>query len=96
VRIRNQKKPNMKAKVPSGLISGWQSKLPSHPSQPVSKVKPTASFESDTILGGLEDEDASADISATLAVSKGRYTGRKNDVCCFRTLSDPDRSANLI
>lgn len=75
-RISNKKKE----KAHSGLISDWQSKLSAQRQLP-SKVKAHASAENASTLGGLEDEDAAADIFATLEVSKG-CDSRKNEVRC--------------
>ena len=84
MRISNKRKP--KTAVPSGLLSNWKSKLSAAapcPSQS-SKGKAQASVEIACPLGGLEDEDTSANVPGTLALFKEHPTGsRKNDVCCF-------------
>jgi hypothetical protein len=88
MRISNKKKPKT-ADIPSGLVSNWKSKLSAaaplaHLSQTSSKVEANTSVETACPLGGLQDEDAFANVSGTLALSKERPTGsRKNDVRCF-------------
>jgi hypothetical protein len=66
--------------------------------QTSSKLKAKASFD-DGYLGGLEDEDTSADISATLqAAYKGRRTttpGPKDIVRALMT-PPPQKLANTI
>jgi hypothetical protein len=90
MRITGIRKPTQKAKaanIPSGLASNWQSKLSAAaPRQTPSAVKASckASVEIGYPLGGLEDEDAFADVPGTLALTKGRpMATQKNDVCCF-------------
>ena len=82
--ISDKKKPKT-ANDPSGLVPSWKSKLSSaapRPSQASSKTK--ASVEITCPLGGLEDDDASANVPETLALTKERATSsRKNDVRCF-------------
>ena len=71
--------------IPSGLVSNWKAKLTAaapHLSQTSSKAK--ASVEVACPLGGLEDEDASANVPGTLALFQECPTGScKNDVRCF-------------
>ncbi|KAF8491607.1 hypothetical protein F5888DRAFT_1807345 [Russula emetica] len=73
--ISNKKK---KANVPFGLTSDWKSKLSAAtPRQTSSKVKAKPFHEA---LGGLEDEDALANVAETLALSTGHpMTGQKNN-----------------
>ncbi|KAF8487899.1 hypothetical protein F5888DRAFT_1639644 [Russula emetica] len=73
--ISNKKK---KANIPSGLTSDWKSKLSAAtPRQTSSKVKAKPFHEA---LGGLEDEDALANVAETLALSTGHpMTGQKNN-----------------
>jgi hypothetical protein len=82
------------ANNPSGLISNWKSKLSAAaPCLPVSRVPSKveaskAPAEIASPLGGLEDEDASANVTATLALSKERPTGsHKNEVRFFHVRS---------
>jgi hypothetical protein len=83
----NRTKKSKAAVIPSGLASNWQSKLSAAaPRQTPSKVKYShkATVETAYPLGGLEDEDAFADVPGTLELSKERPTAiQKNDVCCF-------------
>jgi hypothetical protein len=89
--IRNKKKSKSKRAdvATAGLVSDWQSKLSAAappPRQTSSKVKVNdkAPVEIASPLGGLEDEDALADIPGTLALSKGRPTASgKNSVRYF-------------
>ncbi|KAF8488593.1 hypothetical protein F5888DRAFT_1809552 [Russula emetica] len=64
-----------KANIPSGLTSDWKSKL--------SAATPP--------LGGLEDEDALANVAETLALSTGHpMTGQKNNFVHIDNNSDSD------
>jgi hypothetical protein len=56
-----------------------------------SKVNANATVENTSTLGGLEDEDASSEILATLAVSEG--PSQTNDMHCFHS---PNKHANII
>ncbi|KAF8488710.1 hypothetical protein F5888DRAFT_1809460 [Russula emetica] len=84
--ISNKKK---KANVPSGLTSDWKSKLSAAtPRQTSSKVKAKPFHEA---LGGLEDEDALANVAETLALSTGHpMTGQKNNFVHIDNNSDSD------
>ncbi len=75
------------AVIPSGLASNWKSKLSAAaPHRMPSKGKGSCQAPSEIAypLGGLEDEDAFADVTGTLELSKEHPTAsQKNDVCCF-------------
>lgn len=72
-----------KAKLPSSLVSNWQSKL-SVPSQTSSKVKAKTPEPKAAALGGLSDNDA----FATFSPLKLKRTGcnHKNEVCYYQWL----------
>ncbi|KAF8493028.1 hypothetical protein F5888DRAFT_1806464 [Russula emetica] len=84
--ISNKKK---KANIPSGLTSDRKSKLSAAtPRQTSSKVKAKPFHEA---LGGLEDEDALANVAETLALSIGHpMTGQKNNFVHIDNNSDSD------
>jgi hypothetical protein len=86
--IRNNRKA---AKLPTGLVSNWQLKVLPKQGQMSSKVNANATVKNTSTLGGLEDEDTSSEILATLAVSEG--PSQTNDVHCFHS---PNKHANII
>jgi hypothetical protein len=79
--MHNRIQKKHKANFPSGLVHNWQSRI-SAGTQGLSSKATVVAYSGNNIVtvGGLNDEDACADMATTLALNLGNRN--MNDVCC--------------